>query len=149
MFLSQSPISQSNNSIFFSSNNCSLKEAIQIWAHPKYGKVSTQANYARINRVCLRQNSEHSWPELRGHIPCLGIIRVVRQSGVPSASRSSPNTKYEIPRWNLGEFLNRLQAWGHYDPLTPSVQFGIFVHHLAANRSWVQSKGFRGPRAGF
>lgn len=27
-----------------------------------------------------------------------GIIRVVRQSGVPGPSRSSPNTKYEIPR---------------------------------------------------
>ena len=35
--------------------------------------------------------------------------------------RSSPNTKYKIPRWNLGEFLNRPQASGHSDPLTASV----------------------------
>ena len=121
--------------------------------------IWSQANYARgsIEFVSVRTfsrgvahilNSEF-WTFSRGaahiHFVQNDLFGAVRSR---AGRRSSPNTKYKIPRWNLGEFLNRPQASGHTDPLTPIQYHRAIPPHtvLLLSCSRFQSVELRGPR---
>ena len=128
MLLLKAPISLEDNSNYCcpgSNPSCAVLESIE--------SVSV-----RIVNI-----PEGGWV---GHIPFLqnGSYHLFGTVRCGAWSRSSPNTKYKIPRWNLGEFLNRPQASGHSDPLTPRVGSQWCPAEESASR--VQSVEFRGPR---